>query len=441
MSTEDFPTPVSKTPAHTSAAPRSWMWVSVLVAAVLGVALFAGTAGAILYNSLNDQVSEAVLSTSHLQPAQSGSAGNEAEEAPADSFAERDVNILLMGIDTRIDQSNEIVNADDDDQTMRSDTTLMLNISADRQHVNVISIPRDMWVYLPECQRTDGSVSYAQWGQYNWAFSYGALEDDMAAGVNCTQAMTTALSGIVPDGFAVIDFNGFSRMIESLGGVEVCLREEVDDYGPNEGLDLRLPAGCQKLDPTTATQLARVRYTGDGSDMGRIQRQHVLLGAMVKEAMNQNFFTDMPSLYAFLSSSLDALRLSPSLSNLRVDAGLANSLKATEPENFRFLTMPVVTADFDANRLLPKEPQNAEFWEAIRTGGPLPSGTVYADMDGNYFTVGEGGEIIEGGDPRTDDEIGYFTGETTYSGTLSLQKAAQESGTGVEGYEDGDSDQ
>lgn len=423
MSTEEFTTPVSKTPAHTTTAPRSWMWLSLVVSIVLGVGLFAGTAGAILYSSLNDQVSTAVLSTSHLQSSQSTPAEPQAEAPPEDSFAGRDVNILLMGIDTRVDQGADIVNPEDDDVTMRSDTTLMLNISADRQHVNVISIPRDMWVYLPECQRSDGSVSYPQWGQYNWAFSFGALESDMAAGVNCTQAMTTALSGIVPDGFAVIDFNGFSRMIESLGGVEVCLREEVDDYGPHEGLDLRLPAGCQKLDPTTATQLARVRYTGDGSDMGRIQRQHLLLGAMVKEAMGQNYFTDMPSLYAFLSSSLDALRLSPSLSNLRVDAGLVNSLKATEPENFRFLTMPVVTADFDRNRLLPKEPQNAQFWEAIRTGGTLPAGTVFADLEGNYFTVGEDGAITEGGDPRTDDEIGYFTGETVYSGTLSLEKA------------------
>lgn len=417
MSTEETPTPVSKTPAHTQTAPRSWMWLSVVLAAILGIVLFAGTAGAILYNRLNDQVNDAILDTSHLQQDQSSQSGNETASAPADSFAGRDVNILLMGIDTRIGQGADIVNPDDDDETMRSDTTLMLNISADRQHVNVISIPRDMWVYLPECHRTDGSVSYPQWGQFNWAFSYGALEDDMAAGVNCTQAMTTELTGIVPDGFAVIDFNGFSRMIEALGGVEVCLREEVDDYGPHEGLDLRLPAGCQRLDPTTATQLARVRYTGDGSDMGRIQRQHVLLGAMVKEAMNQNYFTDMPSLYGFLSSALDAVRLSPSLSNLRVDAGLVNSLKATEPENFRFLTMPVVTADFDANRLLPKEPQNAEFWEAIRSNTPLPVGTVFADMDGNYFTVGENGQITEGGDPRTDDEVGYFTGDTTYSGT------------------------
>ena len=143
--------------------------------------------------------------------------------------------------------------------------------------------------------------------------------------------------------------------------------------------------------------------------MGRIQRQHLLLGAMVQEAMSQNILTDTPKLYAFMITALDALRLSPSLSNLRTDAGLASSLTSTPPENFRFLAMPVVTADFDANRLLPKEPQNAEFWQAIMNGTQLPVGTVYSDLNGNYFTIGENGEIIEGGNPRTDDEIGSLT--------------------------------
>ena len=217
------------------------MWLSVLLAAVLGVVLFVGTAGAILYNSLNHQAADSVLDTSHLRPAPQSaqSADDEADEL-VDSFAGRDVNILLMGIDSRQDQDAAIINPEDNDETIRSDTTLMLNITADRQHVNVISIPRDMWVYLPECQRTDGSVSYAQWGQFNWAFSYGSLGSDLAGGVNCTGALTEEITGITSDGFAVIDFNGFSRMIEALGGVDICLPDEINDP---EYLDLVIPAG------------------------------------------------------------------------------------------------------------------------------------------------------------------------------------------------------
>ena len=107
-----------------------------------------------------------------------------------------------------------------------------------------------------------------------------------------------------------------------------------------------------------------------------------------------------------MTSVLQATTLSPSLGNIRTDMGLVNSIRDLDPENFRFVTMPVLTADFDANRLLPKEPQSRELWDSLMDGTQLPAGTVYMDLDGNYFTVEEGGLVVPGGDPRTDDEIG-----------------------------------
>lgn len=401
MSTQEN-VPQDGTPAHAKTARRPWTWLYLALASVLAVALFVGTAGAILYNGISKQVNASVLDNSHLRPSLPSS---EEEDEVVDSFAERPVNILLMGIDSRQDQSEDIVNPDDDDVTMRSDTTLLMHLSADRQHVDIVSIPRDQWLYLPECKRSDGSVSLPQWGQFNWAFSYGAQTDDMAAGVTCTENTVEQITGLEMDGFAVIDFTGFSRMIEALGGVEVCLEDEINDP---RYLELVLPAGCQTLDPLTATKLARVRYTGDGSDMGRIERQQMLLGAMVQKAMDQNYLTDMPALYAFMSTALDATRLSPSLSSLRVDAGLASSLKNTPPENIRFVTMPVMTADFDANRLMPLEPLNGELWQALYDDAPLPAGIVYMDMNGDLFTINEEGVPEPGGDRRTDNMVGTF---------------------------------
>lgn len=398
-------TPKAGAPAHARTASRSWMWLHIALASVLAVVLFAGTAGAILYDGISKQVNASVLDTSHLRPTVQSSQSKEKKEEVTDSFAGRPVNILLMGIDSRQDQSELIVNPEDDDVTMRSDTTLLMHLSADRQYVDIVSIPRDQWLFLPECTRSDGSVSLPQWGQFNWAFSYGAETDDMAAGVTCTENTVEQITGLEMDGFAVIDFTGFSRMIEALGGVEVCLQDEINDpvY-----LELALPAGCQTLDSLTATKLARVRYTGDGSDMGRIERQQMLLGAMVQKAMDQNYLTDMPALYAFMSAALDATRLSPSLSNVRDNAGLASSLKNTPPENIRFVTMPVMTADFDPNRLMPMEPLNGELWQALYDDAPLPPGIVYMDMNGEMFTVGEDGVPVPGGDRRTDNLVGNF---------------------------------
>lgn len=388
------------------------MWLSALLSSVLAITLFVGVAGAILYNALSQKVSAQTLDISHLQVGPQSVPEDDPEDVvPSDSFEGRPVNVLLMGIDARMDQDESVVDPDGGnlDPTTRSDTTLMLHIAEDRESVYLISIPRDMWVLLPECRRTDGSISSEQWGQFNWAFAYGAQTDDIAAGVACTQATVQSLTGITPDGFAVIDFTGFSRMVEALGGVNVCIDEAIDE---TRYVGLTLEAGCQTLNPVEATQYARVRYVGDGSDMGRIQRQQGLLGSMAMDALDSNLLTDLPSLYAFIATSIESTKVSPSLSSLRGDAGLASSLRGIDPENIRFVTMPVLTADFDYNRLLPMEPRNTELWEAIMNDEPLPEGTVFMDINGDYFTFEENGQIVPGGDPRTDNEIGYFTGWT-----------------------------
>ena len=399
-------------PAHSATPKRSWMWLAGVLATLLGAAVFASVVGYILYGSLDQKVHEQTLDISHLQ-AQSEPEEEEEDETPTDIFAGRSVNILLMGIDARTGQDAQIINPEDDDVTMRSDTTLLMHVAEDRESVTIVSLPRDMWVELPQCRRSDGSISPSQWGQFNWAFSYGAQTNDLAAGVACTESTVKSLTGFRPDAFAVIDFTGFSRMVEALGGVEVCLDEAISD---TRYLDLELEAGCQVLDPITATQYARVRYVGDGSDMGRIQRQQDLLGAMALDALDSNLLTDLPSLYAFLTTSIESTKVSSSLSNLRADAGFANSLKDIDPENIRFITMPTLVADFDANRLLPEEPENRNLWEAIYNDRPLPVGTVFMDINGDYFTVLEDGEVQPGGEFFFNDmgSILFYTSSGDY---------------------------
>lgn len=383
-------------PAH-SASPRSpWAWVPFVLSGVLGIAMFTGIVGSILYDSLATKMEAQTIDTTQFVVAQDD---EEIDDTPPDTFHGRSVDVLLMGIDARTGQDSSIINPGDVDQTMRSDTTLIMHIAEDRESVTFVSLPRDMWVEIPECRTQDGQITPTQWGQFNWAFSTGAITDDLAAGVACTQTTVKSLTGYRPDSFAVIDFTGFSRMVEALGGVEVCLDEEIKD---SQYTSLQLEAGCQVLDPITATQYARVRYVGDGSDMSRIQRQQDLLGAMAMDALDSNLLTDLPSLYAFLTTSIEATKVSPSLASLRADAGLASSLRDIEPENIRFVTMPVLTADFNANRLLPEEPKAQQLWEALFNDEPLPVGTVFMDIEGEYYEVLEDGELGPGEKPNSD---------------------------------------
>src|SRR5690606_13051150 len=75
---------------------------------------------------------------------------------PDDPNAGTPVNILVLGSDTR--EGNSGVASDDVDG-QRSDTTIVMHISADRQRVELVSIPRDSLVDIPTCERSDGSSS------------------------------------------------------------------------------------------------------------------------------------------------------------------------------------------------------------------------------------------------------------------------------------------
>ncbi|WRS30250.1 LCP family protein [Actinomycetaceae bacterium MB13-C1-2] len=401
-------------PAHSATSMRSTRWIAMLLAGVLGVALFAGTAGAILYNDITGTVKGSVIDTSHLNATAQSEEQSEADAGPIDSFEGRPVNLLVMGTDARVGQ-RDIVNPEDTDESMRADTTLIVHLSADRQSATVVSIPRDIWMLIPECQLSDGSVSYEQWGQFNWAFFFGSGggtdSDAMAGAIACTEKTVEDMTGINFDGYAVFDFNGFASMIEALGGVEICLDEEL--YDPDY-LAMAFPAGCNVMDGITATQFARVRHVGDGSDMQRIQRQQNMIGAIVKKALNTSMLTNMPSLYQFLTATLNNAVISPSLANINSSLGLVSSLKGIDPANIRFVTMPVLTADFNMYRNVPKEPLDSELWASLINGTDLPPGIVYQNMDGEYFTVGENGESIPGGSPRTDDEIGGIPGWDAY---------------------------
>ncbi len=409
---------LSAPPAHASNPPRSKRWVAILLAGVLGVFLFAGTAAAILYSDLAGKVRNSVVDTSAIHDADpDNESSSNPKESPADSFAGRPVNILLMGTDARLGQS--LVNPEDNDPTMRSDTTLVMHISADRQSVTIVSIPRDLWMLLPACNVADGTTYPSGWGQFNWAFSNGANDQSgpeaMPGAIACTEKTVEEMTGLQLDGYAVFDFNGFYSMIDALGGVNICLENEI--YDPMY-LDMSFPAGCQVMDPMTATQFARVRHTenagGDGSDMERIGRQQKLVGAMIKQALSTNLLTDMPSLYQFVTSALTATVISPSLSDVNEDISLLSSVRNIDMANVRFVTMPVLTANFSVYRLVPEEPEASLLWQSLANDTPLPAGTIYQDLEGAFWEIGEDGVPIPNANPRTDDGIGSLSGWDVY---------------------------
>lgn len=397
-----------RTPQHTNLNQAPYPWGRVTLAVLLAIALFVGVAAGLILRNINNLAQNSVLATDHLQ-------GPEIE-APVDSFEGRPVNILVVGIDSRYGDNGELgAGTTDEFDTILSDANLLVHLSADRQSATFMSVPRDLMVDIPECPRSNGTTTYAQFAQFNWSFSFGAgTDEDLAAGINCTELTLENLTDIDVDGFVLIDFSGFSKLIDTLGGVEVC----IDDYiiDPTTGLDLQ--AGCHELNGEMGLKFARVRKeinieTGrprDGSDIVRIGRQQQLLGAMVAQVLDSNMFTDLPKLYTFVQEAMQTAGFSNSLGSWRTDAALLNSMRNTPRENIRFVTVPWETYIYDINRVVPEEPLASELFASIREDGPLPAGIIYKDLDGQSFLIGADGESIpldENGDPITpqsDDE-------------------------------------
>lgn len=336
---------------------------------------FSLTGALLIYQDLSSRVTN--LRTSTLL-----------NRTPPDSYDGRALNILIIGSDSRAGKGNQTL-TNNDDPTERSDTTMIMHISKDRSQVNVVSIPRDLIVDIPACQRSDGSTSKPQRAQFNWAYSIGSLGGDRASAVVCTWKTVEKLSGIHIDESIVVDFNGFSSMIDALGGINIYVPTKINDK-INSGLVLE--PGCKHFNGKEALAYARVRHGvkgSDGSDIQRIQRQQAVMGIMMRAALQKNMLTSLNQLYGFVGNGLGALTMSEGLSSVSQLAGLGWSLQSLKPDQLLFLTLPVYEAPFDRNRLLLSEKKAEPIWDSFINDTSLPPGVEVRDGNGNVHTITE----------------------------------------------------
>lgn len=336
------------------------------------------------------------------------------------SFEGRAVNILVMGSDSR---NGQVV--DDGTEGMRSDTAMIVHLSEDRSRMDVVSIPRDTMVQIPSCKLPDGSESDpSSYAIFNSAFSTGADNssnpDDVKFAAACTIKTVEKLTNIRIDEYMVVDFTGFEKIVDSLGGVPMYVEEDVDD----DRADLHLTKGCNTLNGAQALGYARARYSlGDGSDMSRIGRQQQLVAAIMRTAQSKNLLTDMPTLYDFATSSLETLTVSPGLGGVDKLAGLANSAASIGMDKISFITMPVEQDPYDANRVAPSD-QADDVWDAMRDDKPVPEEAVSLSADGTSPS--------QEAAPATGDSTGgsASTGSKTEPGTTPADPGGSGAGSG-----------
>ncbi|WP_298462707.1 LCP family protein [uncultured Cellulomonas sp.] len=315
--------------------------IALAVTAALGFG-FAGTAAA--YTRLQTNIESvdvtALLGDDRPTPT--------ATPDPDDPAAGQPLNILLIGSDVREGENADIGG---EVEGMRSDTTIVMHVSADRSRVELVSIPRDTLVDIPACMRSDGTTSRPQRGQFNAAFSIGSESGEVSDAAVCTIRTVEENTGVFIHDYVVIDFAGFIRMVDALGGVPMCIPNDM--RSAKAGLDLT--AGTHVLDGATALAFARARTgegLGDGSDIGRLGRQQELLGATVQTVQSKNLLTDVPELLRFLNAATSSITVSPDLASIPDMSGLAFSLRGTLSGNIAFMTIPIAAAPSDPNRVV-----------------------------------------------------------------------------------------
>ncbi|KOV98876.1 LytR family transcriptional regulator [Streptomyces sp. NRRL B-3648] len=267
-------------------------------------------------------------------------------------------NILLIGSDTRAGDGNGKYGRDLGSE--RSDTTILLHLAADRRSATAVSLPRDLMVDIPGCRQEDGTRSDPVFAMLNHAYQVG--------GSACTIRTVEKLTGIRVDHHMVVDFSGFKEMVDAVDGVEVCLKEPVDDKAAR----LRLPAGKVTLDGEQALGFVRARKSlGDGSDTERMERQQRFLGALVNKVQSNDVLLNPVKLYPVLDAATSSLTTDPDLASLRGLYQLVRGLRDLPAEHVQFLTVPRESYVYDANRDQLVEPEAEKLFARLRADQPV----------------------------------------------------------------------
>ncbi|MFI2423587.1 LCP family protein [Streptomyces sp. NPDC018955] len=320
--------------------------------------LGAGAAGWV-YWQLNDNITGVDIDNAlgddrparaAVTPSSSPGASATAPPLPTGSL-----NILVLGSDSRSGEENQALGGGDSGGA-RSDTAMVVHLDAGRSAATVVSIPRDTLVDRPSCPLEDGeSTSPASGVMFNTAYEVG--------GPVCAVKTVESLTDVRMDHYIEIDFSGFARLVDALGGVTVTTEEDIDD----DRSHLTLDAGTHHLDGTDALALARTRYDiGDGSDLGRIGLQHQLVKALLEQVAEEDLLTSPTRLYRLADTVTDSLTTDTGLDSLGELTRLAQSLRDLPSDGVTTLTMPVVPAPWDRNRVVADEPEAGELWASLR---------------------------------------------------------------------------
>jgi LCP family protein required for cell wall assembly len=337
---------------------RSPRWARLLV--TLGALLMVVSGGGLLAAKfIFDKVADAVPSENLL-----GEAG------PQGTTIEGPVNLLLVGLDVREDQN---------DDSVRADTIIMVHVPASHDQAYLVSIPRDLRVRIPDYPKSN----FKGWStKINAAFQggYKGPGTEVEKRSRGTELLALTIKntwGITFDGAAIIDFAGFEAVLKELGGVTICVDRPAeaihlakdkngnvvtdgvwyDDEAskvrnvPPGGSLYKYSVGCQRMTPTLALEYTRLRKGSccPNGDYDRQRHQQQLIKQIVKEATSKGVLTDLGKLNRVMQAAgkafvLDTRRvpvadylvtfkdIGDQMTQVKTNAGRVNTIEGSSDE-------------------------------------------------------------------------------------------------------------
>ncbi|MFC8678286.1 LCP family protein [Streptomyces griseorubiginosus] len=297
--------------------------------------LVLGTAGVgwWFYEHLNGNINSVALD---------GKGGSE----KADAFGRTPINILVMGSDGRTSKADCKLGGGCSRTGVQTgngnaDVQMVVHISADRSNATIMSIPRDTMVNVPACKDSEsGESTPGYYGQINSALQYGPA---------CQVATIHQLTGIPIDHFVKLDFSGVVKMSDAVGGVSVCVSDNVYDTYSH----LKLSKGTHTLKGQAALEFVRSRHGfGDGSDLGRTVSQHIFLSAMIRKFKSAGTLTDPTAVYDLADAATKALTVDDGLGSVKKLISLADDVNKVPTKRMTFTTMQTAPDPTNSNRVV-----------------------------------------------------------------------------------------
>jgi LCP family protein required for cell wall assembly len=273
--------------------------------------------------------------------------GGLASQAPQEPM-----NVLVVGSDSRAGLSpSDLEKHDptgrDRNSGRRADTIVLVHLDERREQVVLVHFPRDLRV----------RNSNGRFGKINAVYQ---------SGPEAMVRMVQSFSGLPIHHFVEVDFNGFQKIVDAIGGVEVFFERPINE--PDSGLDV--PAGCVELKGDQALAFVRLRKIDD--DFGRIARQQLFIRLVLEKVTSATTFLNPVKAVKLVTLAADNVTTDAQLSASDIRT-MALRLRTFDPDRVDMRVVPSAPKRVKGISYVIADPKkSSELFAAIRDRQPLP---------------------------------------------------------------------